>query len=219
MKKKPPSYSGVLIEPIERRGWEQKTLLGPGFDSSAEYQLQFDDRIAALFSFYKIDASAPDAWQTLAVALARAHVGGFSVRPSSRRSDSWTPRRLMELRAAVNFARSRNADGTLASRRRDVLPVCKELYRSEQKPKVVQGLTADRMRRLYYEASALRRLHLRIKLSRWAPSSTIFLRRPNLRHPWWQKRILEGDPEALRWLERQTAGTLLQGHVKVSNSE
>jgi hypothetical protein len=108
----------------------------------------------------------------------------------------------MKLRATVNRARARKSDKTLLPKNRKVQQVCKELAGLNQKPEILRRLTAERMRRLYYEAKLRRRMHLKAKLSRWIMvGPTIFHRWPNLRHSWWQKRIQQNDPEALRWLQ------------------
>ena len=207
MAKRPSKkYSGVLIRPIEHRDWKCNGLMTGEFESSEVFTEQLRERWYALFDHYDIDRNDDMAGFDLALKLAYAHVPGFSIRARKTKPQVWNYAKLMKLRLAVNVIRSRHDGGGLRAKSLTASAACRILAKRTNF-KEIRNLTAARLRRLYVEATERRKKYLCQLLSPWEVMSPMAglpaRRRAKLSHPYWEKRLRAGDPEALRHQELQ----------------
>ena len=208
------NYSGVLIRPIEHRGWQPTFVLGPTFEESDVYKEQFYERWIALFQHYGISPMEPEAMTRMAHCLAFEHVPGFNTRPTKTKSKKWNYQELMKLRLLINTIRARNDDGTLRSERLDATLACKILAKRRQKDRTSAVLSPGSLRRLYVEANKLREERLTRRLARWDVIPGVLgraKRRARLSHPYWKTRLAAGDTEALRQKQLQSVQTIASG--------
>jgi hypothetical protein len=105
-KRRPPGYSGVLLEPMtlyRPPGGMQLRLTAE--EAQFRNYAQYVQRMDALFAHYNINQEQPDAYERLCMKLVKDHIQGFSFRdPTSKgvgapRTTSIKQRRY--LRAAV----------------------------------------------------------------------------------------------------------------------
>lgn len=121
--KKLPKYEGILNEPMpwfgKHHSYEDETgqireiRSRDTADILAEEAAE-NERIDALFKAYRIDQNAgPEAWKSLALAMARAYITGFQ-RGSKRkrgRPTAWLEWRGLQFWADVEVRRAKTGEG------------------------------------------------------------------------------------------------------------
>jgi hypothetical protein len=103
MSEKPTTYLGLLAKPIDL----QELASRPEFaDANAASKAEITDRLGLLFKHYDVDLTltSEQAWSSLAIKLAFAHVPGFQFATRAKRGAKrkWTLDECQSLVSAVN---------------------------------------------------------------------------------------------------------------------